>query len=198
MERLFQYQRHQYRKRRCDQYYNRSVDSCKFRDEFFLFTFLAGCIFHQIQNLRHCRIFKILRNFRIQNLVHHDVSRQKLFAFCDSNWNTFSSQRLRVNHRASIYYHAVQRNFLSRFDYDNISHIHIVRIHLIVTIFRFQIRKSRCNVHQFLDRITRFPNGLVLENLPDLIKKHNSNTFGVFSNEKRTQSCNHHQEMFVK
>ena len=50
---------------------------------------------------------------------------------CRTARHRFTSQRRGIDHRFTLYHHAIQRNPLSRLYHDDIIHFHIVRIDLL-------------------------------------------------------------------
>ena len=160
--------------------------------------FLAAGIFHQFQNLCNGTVVKFLRCLYMQKSAGIDTSAENLIANIYGTFYGLSGQCCRIQKGCSLYYDSVQWNFLSRFDHDDCSDLHIVRIDLFQFAVHFHVSVFRSNAHQILDRLSGAVDCIAFKQLAYLIKQHRCNTFGTFPRTECCNSSNTHQETLIQ
>ena len=156
---------------------NRSIIFCKFCDKVLYFCFLAACILYQLQDLRNRRIIKFFRNFYFQCTASVHTSADDLITGLCTSRNRLAGQCCGINKRFSFDHHAVQRDTLARFDYDDIANLHVIRIDLCQHAVLLNVGIFRTDIHHRGDGLSGFADRIALEQFTDLIEQHNGYCF---------------------
>ena len=103
---------------------------------------------------------------------------------------------------------SVKRNFFARDDEYAFADGNFFGINFLLFAVSFNSRSVRSDIHKVGYRLTRFPDGITLEKLADLIEKNYGNAFGkiapTFGNaldnaeRKRAERCDRHQKVLVE
>ena len=93
--------------------------------------FLAAGILHQLQDLGYSRIIKLLGNFRPQKPISIDTAAYQIVPFLHCSWNRLTGQCRSIYHRLTKNNFSIQWDLLAWLDHDDITNLHVVRIHLL-------------------------------------------------------------------
>ena len=121
-----------------------------------------------------------------------------------ASWHAFTSQRCCIEGRFTIDDNAIDRYLLARLHDDYASDPHFIRIDPFKLSVLLDACMIRAYIHESSDALPASSYRIALEELPDLIEKHDRHSFGVIAaagvdrKGDGTACCHSHQEAFIK
>ena len=118
--------------------------------------------------------------------------------------NALSRQGSGIQRADAFDDHAVDGHLLTRLDDDDGADLHLVRVDLYEFAVLLNIRVVRTDVHERADVFPAFVDGKALEQLADLIEKHNGDGLGIIAafvdqgNDHSTDRRHSHKKVLVK
>jgi len=176
----------------------RGVDSGKTGNEALGARLFVAGIFHQLQNARYRRFGEGLGDADADQAGNVDTAGDDLVALGCIARQGFAGQRRRVERRFSLYHHAVQRNLFARLDHDDVADLNLFGIDLFELAVPLNVGVIGADVHQGADGFAALAHRIALEQLANLVKQHNSNTFTIITKGNRAYGCYRHQKILVK
>ena len=186
-------------KRQSGKHDNRGINPSKSGNKVLCLGLLLRSLFDKLENLRYRGIFKALCGFYTKKAFSVNTTGNNCISRENGARYGLPCKSCRIHHTFSTPYDPVHSNLFSRFNEKNVSDFHFIRIYgFYAAVFPFYIGIFRNNVHQLLNRSTTLPHGIALEELSDLIKNHNRNSFRKLSCKKSTYRGNGHKQSVIK
>jgi len=155
--------------------------------------FVFICAFYKPHDLRRSRIIVQFLNSGFQHAVQIDASAEQPVSDPHSDRIRFSCQRLHINCSRSACHNRINRDLVSRMQYDRLSQIQLLRRNNLFCVSDFQVRIFRTNINKFRNRFFRPAQRDFFYKFSDLIKEHRRNGFFVTSYKKCSYSRYDHQ-----
>ena len=190
--------RRQDRKHHRTDHNDRGVDRGKLRDEPLRCRLGGRCVFHQLQNLRDCRVAVGLCHPDRERAAFVDGSAHDLRTHVHRPRHTFSGQRGGVHGRRAGHNHAIERDFLSRLYEDHAVHRYLIGIVVGDAAVLHHVRHVRTERHQLLQRAAGFAHRHVLKQFAELVKEHDRRRFLHLADTDRTHRGNRHEKVFIE
>ena len=103
-----------------------------------------------------------------------------------------------VQRGAALQHRAVQRHSLSGLHHDHRANRHILRVHFLQTVFRFQIGGVRPDIHQRGNGGAGLSHGVILKQFAGLVEQHDEHGLGIVACGESANGGEGHQEVLVK
>ena len=189
--------RHNRKDDRCD-HDDRRVPACKARDERLGRRLLVRRLLDEGENALDRRLLVGGCHFDLEHARLVDAAADDLIARMCLTRHGFTGQRGGVEQAVALCDDAVERNALAGADDDRLAHLDLIGEDLLLGAAAQNACRVGANVHERGDRAARALDRIGLEPLADLVEQHDGDALRVVAERECTDSCNRHEEIFIK
>ena len=192
------HQRRQYTQKRSYNDHRRRVIPGKLGDEILRGGFAAGCVFHQVDDLRHGGLVIGFRNPDGQHTAFVDAAGQHRIEDPYFTGNGFAGEGAGIQHGRSLHHSTVQGDLFTGTHHDQFPYSNGLRCDAQKLSVSADHSRIGTNIHQLRNRPAGTLNCQILEVFAHLVEKHDRHRFRMLSDQKRTDGRKAHQKVFVK
>ena len=174
------------------------IITSEFCDKVFRLSFFCRGVLHQVKDLAHGGIIIFFAGAKLNFAPNVDGAAEHFLPRLNVARQGFPRQRGGIEGAFSFQHHRVHRHAFPGAQNKNVADLHFLRRNYHFFAVAKHAGNIGADIHQSRNGATRFSHRVTLEQLAHLIKEHHAARFGKVQKSDGSESCHHHQEVFVQ